>query len=484
MKKLIFLISFFISLNEALAQCSGCTITVSSSISTTISIGAGDVLCFTGGTFSGNISLTSSGATICVATGATISSASNLSFGGQNVTIDNYGSWEEQIILGGSSVFNNHGNYGTAATPISLGLNPNATFNNLAGADAFISNLNMNNGTTFNGYGQTTVTNGFAINTGSSLNIFAGGSFTQTSTSDVNVNSGGVINVAAGASFSTAGNLTNSGDMNVAGTMDIGGNFTINGSGTLNVTNTMVNVTGNVTNNGSINAMGICGGIMYGGSATQNGSGVTQGAGGATADICGGSSSTTYDINTGTNTNISSPECSCITTLNVKLLKFTVQVDRKSKINKIYVQYADSTEYIIEKSADGRNFETLQALKGSIGNIIDQNPFKVTYYRILKDNTYSFVIVACQHDAIDVVLADNPTYTNTIKYKILGIEDKRGVEIKLYSLQGEIQIERQDFVLNNTFSEIPLGSLPKGAYLLRLYIPQENQIFTKKIILR
>lgn len=58
------------------AQCSGCTITVSSNSSTSYSLSSGQVLCITGGTYTGSINNLANGATICVGTNATFSPSS------------------------------------------------------------------------------------------------------------------------------------------------------------------------------------------------------------------------------------------------------------------------------------------------------------------------------------------------------------------------------------------------------------------------
>lgn len=87
MKHLLLLIVIISNTRNITGQCTGCTITVSSSSSTSYNLNTGQKLCITGGTFTGNIDF--NGGALCIGPG-TLFRAGTINING-NCTIDNYG---------------------------------------------------------------------------------------------------------------------------------------------------------------------------------------------------------------------------------------------------------------------------------------------------------------------------------------------------------------------------------------------------------
>ena len=75
--------------NLANAQCTGCTMTISSSTSATYTLTASDILCITGGTFTGTISAFPFGAKICISGGAAFNPVSMPNPSAGTITINN-----------------------------------------------------------------------------------------------------------------------------------------------------------------------------------------------------------------------------------------------------------------------------------------------------------------------------------------------------------------------------------------------------------
>jgi hypothetical protein len=465
--------------NVLSAQCSGCTINVNASTSATFNLNSGDVLCFNAGTFTGTVGLNANGASICVASGATFGASANFNFNGRSVTINNYGSWHRGISLSDNSAFNNFGTYGSASTPIMLSLGNNSVFNNNSGASAHINNLNLNNNSQFNSAGSTTVTNGFSVGTGASLNILAGGNFTQTSTGDVNNNTGGSINVAAGGSFATAGNLNNNGNVNISGSMSVGGNLTNNGGGNINLNNTMINVGGNLMNNGSITASGTCGGIVYAGTSTQNSSGTTTATGGATVDICG--SGNPYNSNSGSISNLINPKCSCVPPLSV--FRFSAFALKDKSWNQIDIWQSSANNLLLEKSFNGIDFSVLQKIDIAPSTIFDKNPHKTTYYRLRDGNFISQILVVYQAFESFSMIVENPVQEQKIRVQFVGNAPTQAhLSLHLLDMHGKIIAHWQ--ITDNFPQKLELEAtyLPKGVYLLKANLNQEPLTTTRVVL--
>lgn len=452
---------------------------MNASTSASFNLNSGDVLCFNAGTFSGTVGLNANGATICIATGATFGASANFNFNGRSVIINNYGSWQRGISLSDNSTFNNFGTYGSVSTPLMLSLGNNSIFNNNSGASAHINNLNLNNNSQFNSAGNTIVTNGFSIGTGASLNVLAGGNFTQTSTGDVNTNTGGSINVASGGSFATNGNLNNNGTINSSGSMSVGGNFTNNSGGNVNLNNTMLNVGGNLMNNGNITASGTCGGIVYGGTATQNSSGNTTAVGGATVDICG--SGNPYNSNSGSISNLTNPKCSCVPPLSAK--RFQVIAHQGQKWNEIRVWQTALGGLILEKSTNGFDFSVLQKIDYAPITIIDSQPGRVSYYRLRDGQNVSETLVAYQFFEGLSTIITNPIQDQKIKIQVLGTSSQTlSPSIFLFDGLGKEVASWHNLEFNAEQIELDVSYLPKGMYIIRVFL-DSTSVTTTRIIL-
>lgn len=255
------------------------------------------VICITAANRTGNISLNTQNATVCISentvfTGTITNTGSNNTinnFGqygaigsarsialGVGVTYNNFGTHIGNVTLNGAnSAYNNSGDQTGSVTL-------NSSTSNYTNSGTQTGNLNLNGGSVINS-GQ------IILNTG---NFNSGTSFTNLSTGSVSVSTNVNINNSFDnqGSFQVTGTLilNSSGSLSNSGSVEITGNLTSNSStlnsqsGTINIGGTLTNnsgtlnigsgtVAGNTTNNsGNIN---IFGQLNIGGNLVNNGSG-------------------------------------------------------------------------------------------------------------------------------------------------------------------------------------------------------------------
>ncbi|MDP4210780.1 MAG: Ig-like domain-containing protein, partial [Bacteroidota bacterium] len=198
MKNLIVTLFFVVlTWNIGHAQCSGCTIMVSASSSATYTLTATDVLCITGGTFTGTIAAFPNGAKICVSGNAIFNPAGFTANPGGNLIV-NSGSTATLPAITTAGGFRID-NYGTVTCSGALTLSGVTTINNYEGCTMTITPAFILATT------GSSITNNGTLNFGASL----------TTNEATNVYNYGYINVAT--TFTNSTNFLNYGKLTVTG---------------------------------------------------------------------------------------------------------------------------------------------------------------------------------------------------------------------------------------------------------------------------
>ncbi len=172
--------------------------------------------------------------------------------------------------------------------------------------------------------------------------------------------------------------------------------------------------------------------------------------------------------------------------LPVELLYFTAKPLNNKEISLYWATETEinNSHFEIQKSKDGRNFETIGTVKGQ-GNIIETTEYNfidnqafpgISYYRLLQvdfDDTKDY------SDIISVELASQeiqvfPTIFNN-EIHIIGIHNNEKAII--YSIDGK---QIQSF--NNLENTLSLNHLPKGKYVLNLLDINNQLLKSFKII--
>ncbi|MES2389650.1 MAG: T9SS type A sorting domain-containing protein [Bacteroidota bacterium] len=283
--------------NKAKAQCSGCSVTISSDINYTATAD-NQVICLTTGTsftsYTKTISFNNkNGVTVCVGPGLTVGSSA-VSMSGSNNTIINRGTWNyAPVFSNGTSYFKNYGSMTISGAVSMTGGN---NFENY-GTFSATGTLSMSGGSfSSSGPGSSVAVNNISFASGSVFNVLS----PLTISGNVLINSGTTITF--GGNTTISGNLTNNGTLTVNSSLTVTNNFSNANSGAvLNLAGSLV--TGGNLNNASgavINvqtpAAGSCVSVCAGSTFTNNGS-----VSGGTLTSCGavsGSSTNTVNLST------------------------------------------------------------------------------------------------------------------------------------------------------------------------------------------
>ena len=247
--RLITCILGFLIINiQIFAQCSGCTMTISSSSSATVTLTSTDVLCITGGTYNGTISAFPSGAKICVSGSAifnpvsmpTSSGTITVNAGcsallpsfaaGTGFKMENYGTvtFNSTFTLSGVSTINNFessyitftqnfilANVGSSITNKGT-INFNGTYTgsnstNVYNYGYFVCASTFTNGSSFKNYGKITSTGNVTFSAGSGslfhnyCTLITNGGITNNNTNANGlINYGNIIADVAGTTITNA----------------------------------------------------------------------------------------------------------------------------------------------------------------------------------------------------------------------------------------------------------------------------------------
>lgn len=459
MKRILLFLCFLgVSTPFLQAQCTSCNITISSNSSSSQTLnGSNQRICITGGTYTGSITLNGSGNRICIGSSAVVGTGATFILNGSNIVVDNYGS----------------------VTIANLSLNTNGTYNN-HGTTNITGALNLNgNPSRYNQIaGTTTLTNGFNVNTNAVLNV-SGGMFRQTNTSATsNNNSLGTINVSNYATLDLAGNFTNNATVNVQqGTVKVGGNFTNNSGANFNLNNGLLQVYGSATNNGTIQTNGAgCSKMQISGSLTNNGSGVINGTSGANIDVCVSGSITNFGSVGNQQT-----ACSCSVTLPLLLLSFQGEYKPSQKaINITWVATSDAEGelFVVQKSFDGGQFEDFVKQDARLSTtpvtytVTDntiQTESRYIYYRLKMlekggKTSYSPIIAINIEQDFQINVFPNPSQDGI--FWIRPHTSTKQASLKVYDVVGKLILQQRFDSFQDAVVKIDLTGQSNGIYML------------------
>jgi hypothetical protein len=179
-------------------------------------------------------------------------------------------------------------------------------------------------------------------------------------------------------------------------------------------------------------------------------------------------------------------------TLSTDFERVTASTNGTVAIVKWEVSNAQNTQqYIVERSKDGVNFETLGVINANSGSnyeAVDVNPYKgVNYYRIISvDNsnirkTSTIVNVQFTNKTVVVRAMPNPV---TNKLYIIWPENVIGKhQIGIYTNSGQlIQNKEVQVQAGSQSTTVNMNTLPSGVYMLSIANETGKRIFNKTII--
>lgn len=170
----------------------------------------------------------------------------------------------------------------------------------------------------------------------------------------------------------------------------------------------------------------------------------------------------------------------------------TFQAYSEQKQVKLYWQTASelNNDYFnIERSSDGKNFETIGKIKGkgttmTINNYTfsDQNPLNgINYYRLKQvdwnDNFEYSPIAVIQINSTESELKIYPNPANDFIKIELPKSWSDDVSIQIFDVAGQLVYHEKS---NDKLSIIPLSMLPKGQYSIRLI--HANSVITRRFL--
>ncbi len=190
-----------------------------------------------------------------------------------------------------------------------------------------------------------------------------------------------------------------------------------------------------------------------------------------------------------------------VSALPVELISFEGQViNSKVVLDWSTAQEINNDYFEIQRSMDGRNFETIGSINGS-GNsdvkisysFTDQLPYLgISYYRLNQIDfdgafEYSKVILinnTSLRDGIEVTIFPNPTEGGNINLRILSGDENSPIDIRVMDLSGALYFHEQIKLtsLNMGYSITSLNMLPSGLYLIM--VEQGGNITTQRVSIR
>lgn len=163
-------------------------------------------------------------------------------------------------------------------------------------------------------------------------------------------------------------------------------------------------------------------------------------------------------------------------TLPVAFLNINATTKAGSNTIHWTVAQSNAVTYIVERSANGRNFTEIAKLNASnvtsYSHVDVINTSTTQYYRVKAVAAngafkYSSVVKVNGEASIDLSLYPNPVQ-NTLNIQ-LGQQVKGQVNLRVFDSKGTVVLERSSLYLANTnFLQVEVGHLPYGKYLLQL----------------
>ncbi len=182
-----------------------------------------------------------------------------------------------------------------------------------------------------------------------------------------------------------------------------------------------------------------------------------------------------------------------ITTMPVEFLYFKGKVDGEE--NKINFNWATATEinnkyFALERSLDGKNFETVLMVGGSYYSsgvrnysAIDEDPYLgISYYRIRQedyDGKFNYTnTISIVNRSLKIILAPNPIYEYGTINILFGEEINEDILIQIVSTTGQLMYNSYNYI---TGDKIKIDKyLEKGVYYVR--VKYKNIKKTQKLL--
>ena len=186
--------------------------------------------------------------------------------------------------------------------------------------------------------------------------------------------------------------------------------------------------------------------------------------------------------------------------LPIELVEYTARLDDgKVYLNWKTVQEINNDFFTIEKSKDGKNFESIAEVKG-LGNsavgkeyeFIDHSPLQgISYYRLKQtdfDGTTTYFDVNSINnlsfgEPIDLVVYPNPTKTSNINIRLEGTASQEKALLQINDMYGRQNLLKEIYS-NDTgviWEHIETIRLKAGIYILTVYV--NNTYYSKKLII-
>jgi hypothetical protein len=178
---------------------------------------------------------------------------------------------------------------------------------------------------------------------------------------------------------------------------------------------------------------------------------------------------------------------SIIFPLPIEIASFTgKRINNNNELEWSTKSETNNNYFVIEKSFDGVNFETVNKINGA-GNsnytlnytYTDYNTSeKLIYYRLKQvdfDGMYSYSkIISIKSNTISN--STNFVYVQN-DYIIIENSNDENYSVKLFDITGKLLYSKEYI---NNYDKINISMLPKGIYMLNIY--SKNNLTTKKII--
>ena len=177
--------------------------------------------------------------------------------------------------------------------------------------------------------------------------------------------------------------------------------------------------------------------------------------------------------------------------LPITLLSFTAKLQDK---NKVQLHWSTANEYnnaffTIEKSNDGKTFETLAIIKSNGNNTntqnyqaLDEKPFAITFYRLKQTDingkfSYSSIVTIKLSNAKEgITIFPNPT-SNVVYLQLTDIANKK-LHYTIVDLQGKIVATQ---TINSNTTTIAVAQLASNTYIINI-VDETKTISSFKLI--
>jgi hypothetical protein len=184
------------------------------------------------------------------------------------------------------------------------------------------------------------------------------------------------------------------------------------------------------------------------------------------------------------NDTTANPQQSSVAGKDSLLIDFTYSVKERSKVSLHWKSDSvhDGDFFVVERSSDGNKFETVGALKGTVGiseyELMDNAPlsghnfYRIRYTRNNDQLSYSKTLQA------DLFQSGFKFYPNPVD-KLLIIQSDHLSEMQILNQSGAVLISSQ---LQAGLQVINVSSLEKGNYLLRISDKLSNKDVTEQLL--